>query len=174
MVLVSGRAIAERAEKDRVPYDVWAQRKYIELTPGKATDKRMVALRLGELNALYQPRVIAFDKWGMAELERILDEEGIELPLEEMRQGFASMSPAAKAFEARILNRRLVHNNPVLTWACSNVRLERDAADNIKPSKSKSRERIDPIIAAVMAVGIHAAQPNPITYDFSSEMVLTA
>jgi phage terminase large subunit-like protein len=34
-----------------------------------------------------------------------------------------------------------------------NVAIEQDAAGNIKPSKKKSTERIDGIVAAVMAVG---------------------
>jgi phage terminase large subunit-like protein len=36
----------------------------------------------------------------------------------------------------------------------SNVVVETDAAGNIKPSKSKSTERIDGIVAAVMAMGV--------------------
>jgi len=166
--------IAERSERDHAPYDVWARAGLIEATPGKGTDKRQVALRVAELNALYRPELIAFDKWGMPELVRILAEEEIELPLQEHQQGYVSMSPAAKSFEERVLNRRLIHANPVLTWAMSNVRLERDAAGNIKPSKARSREKIDPIVAAIMAVGVHARQPKPQAYDFSAEMLLTA
>ena len=81
-------------------------------------------------------------------------------PLRQFGQGYKSMSPGdASAFEERVLNRRLVHGgNPLLTWAVSNVALERDAAGNVKPSKERSRERIDPAVAAIMAVGLAAAQ----------------
>jgi phage terminase large subunit-like protein len=84
------------------------------------------------------------------------------------------MSPATKAFEERVLNHRLVHGgNPLLTWAVSNVALERDAAGNIKPSKERSRERIDPAVAAVMAVGLAAQEPPEVDFDFSQPMVIT-
>jgi phage terminase large subunit-like protein len=84
------------------------------------------------------------------------------------------MSPATKAFEERILNRQLIHDgNPVLTWAMSNVSIESDAAGNKKPNKDRSRERIDPAVAAVMAVGIAASEPAPHKYDFSAGLVLS-
>ena len=51
--------------------------------------------------------------------------------------------------------------NPVLRWMANNVSLETDAADNWKPSKKRSRERIDGIVALIMAVGMCAnARPN--------------
>lgn len=145
-----------REDSDRVPYTVWAKEGYIEPTPGKATNKRIVALRLAEICSQFNPDVIAFDPWQMEELRRIIEEEGLTLPeFKSFGQGYKSMSPATKAFEGRVLNRNLIsEENPLLTWALSNVALERDAAGNIKPSKERSRERIDPIVAAVMAVGL--------------------
>ena len=152
--------LREREDHDRVPYTVWAKDGYIEPTPGKATDKRFVALRLAEICARFKPAAIGYDPWGMAELQRVMLDEGITLPqLQPWGQGFKSMSPATKAFEARVLNRQLKHSgNPLLTWAISNVALERDAAGNTKPSKERSRERIDPAVAAIMAVGISATE----------------
>jgi phage terminase large subunit-like protein len=156
-----------REDTDRVPYATWAKAGHIMPTPGRATDKRRVALALAEICARYQPEAIAFDKWGITELERVLSEEGITLPpMRPFGQGYASMSPAMKAFEERVLNRRLVHGgNPLLTWAISNVAIERDAAGNMKPSKERSRERIDPAVAAIMAVGLAAQEPKAEAFE---------
>ena len=41
----------------------------------------------------------------------------------------------------------------------SNVAVELDAAGNLKPSKKKSTERIDGIVAAIMALGRAMLQP---------------
>ena len=41
----------------------------------------------------------------------------------------------------------------------SNVSIEKDAAGNWKPSKKKSRERIDGIVALVMAIDRASTQP---------------
>jgi phage terminase large subunit-like protein len=165
-----------REDTDRVPYAVWAERGHIEPTPGRATDKRRVALRLAELCARFNPEAIAFDRWQITELERILTEDGITLPpLKAFGQGYASMSPATKAFEERVLNRRLVHAaSPVLTWAISNVTIESDAAGNRKPSKERSRERIDPAVAAIMAVGLAAQEKAVEPIEFSGPLVIYA
>ena len=42
----------------------------------------------------------------------------------------------------------------MLKWMANNVSLETDAADNWKPSQKRSRERIDGIVATIMAIGI--------------------
>lgn len=165
-----------REETDRVPYPVWASAGHIEPTPGRATDKRRVALRLAELCARFKPEAIAFDRWGIAELERVLGEEGITLPpLKPFGQGHASMSPATKAFEERVLNRKLTHSgNPLLTWSISNVAIERDAAGNQKPSKDRSRDRIDPAVASVMAVGLASQEPRAEAFELTGPLVLSA
>lgn len=164
-----------REDADRVPYTVWAQRGYIEPTPGKATNKRVVALRLADICSRFHPESIAFDPWGITELERVLSEEGITLPrFKPFGQGYKTMSPATKAFEELVLNRNLIcPDNPLLTWAISNVSIERDAAGNMKPSKERSRERIDPAVAAIMAVGLAAAEPK-CDFNFELPLVITA
>ena len=50
--------------------------------------------------------------------------------------------------------------HPVLRWMASNVAVETDAAGNLKPSKKKSTERIDGIVAGVMALGRAMLQPE--------------
>lgn len=154
--------LAEREHGDRAPYALWAKQGYLELTPGRATDKRLVALRLGALAAKYQPRLIGFDRWQIAELERLLSDEGVDLPLKEFGQGFKDMGPATSAFETRVLNGELRHDgNPLLAWALSNVALESDAAGGRKPHKRRSRDRIDPVVASIIAVGMAAREPAP-------------
>lgn len=168
--------LREREDRDRVPYTVWAKAGHIEPTPGRATDKRRVALRLAEICARFTPEAIAFDLWGMTELERVLAEEGLTLPtLKAHGQGYKSMSPSTKAFEALVLNGKLRHaGNPVLTWALSNVALERDAAGNIKPSKERSRERIDPVVASIMAVGLASQEPTIEPFEVPKSLLLAA
>ena len=42
--------------------------------------------------------------------------------------------------------------HPVLRWNFDNVCVETDAAENIKPSKKRSTERIDGAVATVMGL----------------------
>lgn len=165
--------IAERAERDRVPYDIWVEDGWLEPTPGKATNKRVVARRLGELNALYRPEKIGFDRHGMLELTQFLEEQGLDLPLEEHGQGMVSMSPSMKASETRVLNGQVRHDNPILTWCVLNVVIVFDDAGSIKPSKMRSREKIDPAVAMIMAIGLAAkALEQPRVYPVELERIL--
>jgi phage terminase large subunit-like protein len=73
------------------------------------------------------------------------------------------------------MNRQLLHDgNPVLTWSISNVSIEMDASGNKKPSKERSRERIDPAVASIMAVGLATTEAPPVTYDFSAGIMISA
>ena len=73
-----------------------------------------------------------------------------------------SMSDPTKKLEALILSKKIRHNkNPLLKWCASNVSIEEDAAGNIKPSKKKSHQRIDPIVALIMAIGISLVHLEP-------------
>jgi phage terminase large subunit-like protein len=67
--------------------------------------------------------------------------------------------------EKAILAKQLRHDgDPVLRWTVSNVAVEQDASGNLKPSKVASTERIDAVVALVMAVDLmdrHNATREP-------------
>lgn len=64
------------------------------------------------------------------------------------------MTAPTKELEKLVISGRLRHGgNPVLRWMASHVSVETDAAGNLKPSKKKSTERIDGLMAAIMALG---------------------
>jgi phage terminase large subunit-like protein len=100
-------------------------------------------------------------------LVEALEAEGLNMV--EHGQGFKDMSPAAKEFFALVMAGRLRHGgNPVLRWNADNVAVDVDAAENIKPTKARSRERIDGVVAGVMAcyrAALNSAEgtfaPNP-------------
>ena len=67
--------------------------------------------------------------------------------------------------EKLILAKEILHNNnPAMNWMLSNVALQEDAAGNIKPAKNKSKEKIDGIVALVMALGemMHTEDDNSV------------
>jgi phage terminase large subunit-like protein len=43
--------------------------------------------------------------------------------------------------------------NPVTRWMAANVAVAQDPAGNLKPAEDKSTERIDGIVALIMAIG---------------------
>lgn len=157
--------VPERAATDQVPYAKWAREGFIETTPGRATDRAAIVRQLAEIRERFDVQGIAFDKWRYEDLGKLLSDEGVELPMIPFVPGFRSYTPAVDAFERALLERRMMHNDsPILRWQAGNVVIETDAAGNKKPSKSKSVERIDGIVAAIMACGLAsagAAAPEP-------------
>lgn len=72
----------------------------------------------------------------------------------EHRQGYKSMSEPTKHLLKFIMGHKLCHgSNPVLTWCADNLVVTEDASENVKPAKDKARERIDGIVALIMALG---------------------
>lgn len=68
-------------------------------------------------------------------------------------QTYLGLSPASKELEKLVLSRKLRHGgHPVLRWMAGNVEVETDPLENIRPSKGRSSERIDGIVAVVMAL----------------------
>ena len=149
---VPAATLRERTTRDRVPYDEWARRGWLTATPGNSVDYEYVRQTVKAWGAEFDIQVIGADPWNARDLlTRLAEQDGFVVV--EVRQGFASLSAPAKSLERAILSRRLRHNgHPVLRWCVSNVALETDAAGNIKPSKSKSTERIDGVVALVMAI----------------------
>jgi phage terminase large subunit-like protein len=141
----------ERARKDRVPYDAWVRDGLVMATPGNVIDYGYIIRHIEELGEKYRISEIAFDRWGATQISQTL--EGAGFTMVGFGQGFASMSPPTKELMRIVLDGKLVHGgNPVLRWMADNLVVSSDAAGNMKPNKAKSREKIDGIVASVMAL----------------------
>lgn len=147
--------LADRARRDRAPYDVWARQGLLRTTPGSTVDLEHVAAHMLEIFAEMDVQAIAFDRWRIDQLRRELDRMGAELPLVEFGQGFQSFSPALDVLEAELLNGRIAHGgNPLLTWCAANAVTAKDPAGNRKLDKQKATGRIDGLVALAMAMGV--------------------
>lgn len=167
--------IAELSHIDHKTYSVWRDQGWIETTAGRAIDKTAIAYRLAEIASSYDLQALGFDEWRFADLEKILVDEGIELPLRKMRMGFKTMAGCVDALEDSVVDCEIVHsNNPVLTMCIANAAVERDSAGNRKLSKKRSRSRIDLAVCLAMALGLKRTEPGPKQYDFSLPAVLSA
>jgi phage terminase large subunit-like protein len=144
--------LAERARKDRVPYDVWREQGALRVTEGNVTDYDVIREDLRELAERYQIQAIAFDRWNATQLVTQLQQDGATMVA--MGQGFNSLAAPTREVERLVLEGSLQHGgHPVLRWMVANAAVEQDPVGNRKPSKRKSRERIDGVVALIMALG---------------------
>lgn len=161
----------EREKRDKVPYREWIEAGYLETTPGRAVSRLFVLRRLVKICAFFQVEKIAYDRWRIEDLQQLMMDHGISLPeMARFGQGYQDFGPAVDEFERRLLGvvegedinpddieliESLKHDgNPVLTWNAANAVITHDAANNRKVDKAKSINRVDGIVATVMAVGV--------------------
>jgi phage terminase large subunit-like protein len=85
-------------------------------------------------------------------------------------QGFQSMSAPTRELEKLLLAGKIRHGgNPVARWMAANVAVRQDPAGNLKPDKKKSSEKIDGIVALIMAIGRAMVRPSTPDNDYTVE-----
>lgn len=140
-----------RVRRDKVPYDVWEKIGKVMVTEGNVTHYEELETFIGLLKDKFDIREIAYDRWNASQLVQRLGDMG--LTMVPFGQGFASMSSPTKELMKLVLEERLAHGgNEPLSWMADNVTVRKDPAGNIKPDKEKSTEKIDGIVALIMAL----------------------
>ena len=147
--------IEHRTRRDHVPYAVWEKAGVFNTTEGNVVDYDFIVAFIAKLSQRFKIREIAYDRYGAEKIRRDLEELGAEngFTVFPFGQGFSSMSPPSKELMRLTLSGKIAHGgNPVLRWMADNICVRTDPAGNIKPDKEKSSEKIDGIVALIMAL----------------------
>jgi phage terminase large subunit-like protein len=153
------KSIEERSRRDRVPYDGWARAGLLRPTPGATVDYDFIRRDINELSKEFKITMLAIDEWNATQIGTQLKGDGIEVV--EMRQNFKMLSEPMKEIEHLVTDRKLEHDgSPIMRWNVNNVAPEKDAQDNVKPSKELSREKIDGVTALVMSHAMAIRNPE--------------
>ncbi len=140
-----------RVRRSSVPYDVWQKQGFINATEGNVIHYGFIEKFIEELGQKYHICEIAFDRWGATQMVQDLEDMGFTVV--PFGQGFKDMSPPTKEFYKLLMEGRIIHGgHPVMRWMAGNVVVDQDPAGNIKCNKAKSAEKIDGIVAAIMAL----------------------
>lgn len=147
-----GDGLRERQRRDRAPYDAWAREGYLTLTDGDVIDYNFIQAQVEDDFNNFEFADIGYDPYNASMIVTRLTDAGVKMVA--FRQGFLSMSPAAKEAERIIMAGHMAHGgHPVLRWMFDNTVMRMDPAGNIKPDKEKSSQRIDGIVAMMMGIG---------------------
>ena len=159
--------IVELEHKHGMPYRSWAADGLIALTPGNTIDEDFIEEEVLRLAAERNLVKLLADPWGARRLATsLLNAHG--LPVEFIRQGFASLSEPTKALRDWIVGRKLRHGgHPIARWHASNAVERRDPAGNVKLDKERSRRKIDGMAALVNAAAgvIVSPEAEPSVYE---------
>lgn len=140
-----------RARRDGVPYLDWSRAGWLTLTPGDTTDYNYIVGQVLEISKRHKVRMIGFDPYNAQNIGNDLDSKGLKVV--RVPQSYLNLSTPTRMWERAVVGHTLKHDrNPVLSWAMSNVTVEQDFAGNSRPSKRRSVERIDPVVASIVAI----------------------
>lgn len=144
--------IMDRVKNDRVPYDVWRDEGFLITTPGNTTDFRFVKETILKRAKIFNILGMGFDRHFGGDIIAALEDENLDMiPI---GTGYLGMGNPCEEFERMIMAGELeIIFNPILNWNVENTVVVKDPSGNIKPDKSKSNERIDGLVASVIALG---------------------
>ena len=136
----------QRIKEDNVPYDIWHDQGYIDLSPGNKIDYRLLVkwfqLEQQEDDVfLYK---LGYDRWSATYFVQEIEETFGKPVLDPVAQGVQTLSAPMKALKADLAAKRINYgNNPVLKWCMANTSVIEDRNGNIQPCKVSGRNRID-------------------------------
>jgi phage terminase large subunit-like protein len=146
--------IDDRSRTDRVPYDQWAKDGFIYALPGSHLNYEMIADELAVKTKNWEIASISFDRWRIDDFKVAAEKAGFAQDAEwiPVGQTFKDFSLRLDGLESLLLQKILRHaNHPLLNMAASNAIVITDPAGNRKLDKSKSSQRIDPLVALAMS-----------------------
>jgi phage terminase large subunit-like protein len=147
------------AEHPNKQFQAWADAGLITLTPGPVTDYDFIEEDLRTLARHHRVREIGYDPYQATQFAGHLQQEGFTVV--EVRPTVLNFSEPMKELEARTRNQTFEYSgDPCLTWQFGNVVASLDAKDNVYPRKEREDNKIDDVVAILMAANRLKAQPK--------------
>lgn len=132
-------------------YQGWEYLGYLHVCEGPVTDFAEIRDSILEDCGRYSVQSVAYDPFQAVQLSKELSDDGVPMVL--CKQTVANLSDPMKQFQALALDHRLHFNgDPVLTWMVSNVVCHVDVKENIYPRKDAPENKIDGVVAGIMAL----------------------
>lgn len=153
-------ALAELDRRTSGEASVWVRDGWLTLTPGNVVDYQWVRRDVNADRERYKVVEVGYDPWNATSL--VTDLQGDGCKLVPVRQGFVTMSAPTKELLKAVLDGKFRHGgNPLVRWQVDHLAVAMDPAGNVKPDKARSPEKIDGLVAAIMAVDRASRRPAP-------------
>lgn len=144
-------------------YSGWEIEGRITTTPGFVLDFGVIEADLLDCFSRFDVQEVAYDPWQATQLASRMTEAGAIMV--EYRNTVQNFSQPMKEFDALVQSGRFHYDgDPVFEWMVSNVVCHIDAKENIYPRKETSANKIDGVVAAIMAIGRAISVPEVPAY----------
>lgn len=146
----------------------WVREGFLTVTSGDVIDYSEIRAELERIVAPPPHGLgitideLAYDRWGATQLAVELQDAGLRVF--SYGQSIKDLSPPTKLWDRLVRAQGYIHGgNPVARWQVDNLVVRTDSSGNIKPDKEKSNEKIDGVVASIMALdrATLAAQKKP-------------
>lgn len=146
--------IEDRVRHEMVPWDNWAAVGAVTLTPGDCADHEEIRRQIMADLETYDIQAVGFDPWQALAIMNAINEVQPGMAVK-VSQSMGGMSNATKMLERLVRQALMDHgNHPILRWMADNVTIMRDSNGNIKPDRKRSTQKIDGIVALVIALAL--------------------
>jgi phage terminase large subunit-like protein len=133
-------------------YKGWHAAGFIEATPGNVIDYSYIEDDLNDIKSDFEIVEVPYDPFQATQFSVRMQEQGF--PMVEYGANVKNFSEPMKEVEAVILKKNIeLEIDPVTLWMFSNVVAKLDKKDNIFPDKEKPDNKIDGVVALIMAMG---------------------
>lgn len=150
--------VDDRTATDHISYRKWVDEGSMFVAGEKAVGYAEVIEAVSVVCAELDVKAVAYDRWNFGNFRDALDTTDWALPpFVEFAQNFGTLGPAINRFEELLFKRELRHPaNPVLDLAVkyTGYRVGQMNAGARIPQKMSTTVKIDPCVAAIMAVGL--------------------
>ena len=149
---VPAEKVIEKEEIDKIPLSVWVDKGWVIATPGSEIDADIIRRDIVAAHKRFSLIDLGYDPYMAGQLAKALRaEDGIECTA--VPQTMPFMAVPSTELERAISGGTIRHNhNPALTWMVGNAVAIQDNNGNVRPTKKRSRGRIDGVVAAVIAM----------------------
>ncbi len=146
--VAASRRAAEPGNRGR--YEEWIATGFMSACPGVRIDQSMIRDQVFSCREQFTLMGLAYDKWNAEALRIELENQGINVI--EFGQTLANFTDSTKELIASVNDVSIDHgHNPVLRWMASNLSVYTDANENMRPDKKHSSDKIDGMVAWLMA-----------------------
>jgi phage terminase large subunit-like protein len=125
---------------------------WVTMTEGDVIDHDLIERAVIADAEEFGVQLLAFDPWNATMLANHLAEAGIVV--RKFEQRLAAFAGPTKKYGELLAGRRFFHDgNPCARWMADNCVVIKNGAEQMMPSRKKSRNKIDGVVASVMSLG---------------------
>lgn len=148
-------------KKDNDNYLKWVRDGYLIKTSGEVMNQKLIEDEILKDSKIYNIIQLGYDPYNAVELGQNLERANINAVAFGMN--VRNLSEPTKKLDEYMRNKKIFHNgSPLMSWCISNVVCKVDHNENVYPRKNNVKQKIDPVIALLMCIGIRLQYGKPL------------